>query len=50
VAEVLFGCIVGLLVSLVMSKVWLIQTPAKQAQPAGAPDSVGKGVGDKTGR
>ena len=30
VAEVLFGCIVGLLVSWLMSKVWLIQAPPKQ--------------------
>ena len=28
VAEVIFGCIVGMLVSLVMSKVWLVQKPA----------------------
>jgi uncharacterized membrane protein YccC len=29
VAEVVFGCVVGLLVSLVMSKVWLIPVPAE---------------------
>jgi uncharacterized membrane protein YccC len=28
VAEVLFGCVVGLMVSLMMSKVWLIRRPA----------------------
>jgi hypothetical protein len=32
VAEVLFGCIVGLLVSWVMSKVWLVRPPAEQAE------------------
>jgi uncharacterized membrane protein YccC len=32
VAEVVFGCIVGLLVSWLMSKVWLIQPPAKEAE------------------
>jgi hypothetical protein len=26
VAEVVFGCLVGVTVSLIMSKVWLIQT------------------------
>jgi acid phosphatase family membrane protein YuiD len=29
VAEVLFGCIVGVLVSWIMSKVWLIKIPAE---------------------
>lgn len=28
VAEVIFGCLVGLLVSLVMSKIWIIKIPA----------------------
>ena len=32
VAEVLFGCLVGLLVSWLMSKVWLIQPPAQEAE------------------
>ena len=32
VAEVLFGCIVGLVVSVGMSKVWLIRPPAGTAQ------------------
>jgi uncharacterized membrane protein YccC len=32
VAEVLFGCVVGLLVSWLMSKVWLIQRPANEAE------------------
>ena len=30
VAEVTFGCLVGLAVSLVMSKMWLIQTPVQE--------------------
>jgi hypothetical protein len=34
VAEVLFGCIVGLLVSLGMSKVWLIQPPVQESAKA----------------
>ena len=32
VAEVVFGCIVGLLVSRLMSQVWLIQPPAERAE------------------
>lgn len=32
VAEVLFGCIVGLLVSWLMSKVWLVRPPAVRAE------------------
>jgi uncharacterized membrane protein YccC len=32
VAEVLFGCLVGLLVSWSMSKVWLVQPPAERAE------------------
>ena len=31
VAEVLFGCLVGLLVSWIMSKIWLIQPPAGES-------------------
>jgi len=31
VAEVLFGCLVGLVVSWTMSKVWLIQPPARHS-------------------
>lgn len=31
VAEVIFGCLVGLVVSRLMSKVWLIQTPPAEA-------------------
>jgi len=31
VAEVLFGCLVGVLVSLLMSKVWLVQPPTERA-------------------
>jgi uncharacterized membrane protein YccC len=34
VAEVLFGCLVGLLVSWLMSKVWPLATPAAKAKPA----------------
>ena len=34
VAEVLFGCVVGLLVSWLMSKVWLIQPPAERTEQA----------------
>ena len=30
IAEVVFGCLVGVAVSLVMSKVWLIQTPVQE--------------------
>jgi uncharacterized membrane protein YccC len=37
VAEVVFGCVVGLLVSWLMSKVWLIQPPAKPQPPTSAP-------------
>ena len=33
VAEVVFGCLVGIVVSLVMSKVWLIQPPTEKACP-----------------
>ena len=32
VAEVIFGCVVGLLVSWLTSKLWLIQPPAKEAK------------------
>ena len=32
VAEVLFGCLVGLLVSWLMSKVWIIQPPTQEAE------------------
>jgi uncharacterized membrane protein YccC len=32
VAEVLFGCIVGLLVSWLMSKVWLVRPPTERAE------------------
>lgn len=32
VAEVLFGCLVGLIVSWLMSKVWLVQPPAKEVE------------------
>ena len=33
VGEVIFGCIVGLVVSWLMSKVWLVRPPAEQAEP-----------------
>lgn len=34
VAEVVFGCLVGMVVSLIMSKVWLIQPPTEEAGQA----------------
>jgi hypothetical protein len=34
-AEVIFGCVVGMLVSWAMSKVWLLQPTAKEAQRTG---------------
>ena len=34
VAEVVFGCMVGLVVSWLMSKVWLVKPPAESAEPA----------------
>ena len=34
IAEVVFGSLVGIVVSLVMSKVWLIQPPVKQSRAA----------------
>ena len=34
VAEVLFGCVVGILVSLVMSKVWLVRPPDQRGASA----------------
>jgi hypothetical protein len=34
VTEVLFGCIVGLLVSWLMSKVWLVPPPATESEQA----------------
>lgn len=36
VGEGIFGCIVGLVVSLLMSKVWLVRPPAERAEPAGS--------------
>ena len=33
VAEVVFGCLVGMVVSLAMSRVWLIRTPTEEACP-----------------
>jgi hypothetical protein len=47
VAEVLFGCIVGLLVSWLMSKVWLVQTPTEREQPAGAQVAIGQDAVDE---
>jgi uncharacterized membrane protein YccC len=32
VGEVIFGCVVGLVVSWLMSKVWLVRPPAEQAE------------------
>jgi uncharacterized membrane protein YccC len=37
VAEVVFGCVVGLVVSWLMSRVWLVRPPAKQTESAGSP-------------
>ncbi len=34
VAEVLFGCFVGLVVSLLMSKLWLVRPPAERVEAA----------------
>jgi uncharacterized membrane protein YccC len=34
IAEVVFGSLVGMVVSLIMSKVWLIQPPVKQSRAA----------------
>jgi uncharacterized membrane protein YccC len=34
VAEVMFGCVVGIVVSLAMSRVWLIQPSTQEAGPA----------------
>src|SRR5436189_148109 len=36
VAQVVFGCIVGMLVSLLMSKVWLVKPPVDRAEPTGS--------------
>jgi len=36
VAQVVFGCVVGILVSWLMSKVWLVRPPAARAEPAGS--------------
>ena len=39
VAQVVYGCLVGLLVSWLMSRVWLVQVPpGEKASPAGGPD------------
>jgi uncharacterized membrane protein YccC len=40
VAEVLFGCFVGLLVSWLMSKVWLVRPPAQRAEGTGVVSGV----------
>ena len=42
VGEVIFGCIVGLTVSWLMSKVWLVRRPAERAKSAGS-----KGAGQE---
>ena len=34
IVQVVFGCLVGVAVSLVMSKVWLIQTPVQERDRA----------------
>lgn len=33
VAEVIFGCLVGMVVSVAMSRVWLVRTPTQEACP-----------------
>jgi hypothetical protein len=35
VGEVIFGCLVGMVVSWLMSHVWLVKRPAESAEPAG---------------
>ncbi|HTL58577.1 MAG TPA: FUSC family protein [Candidatus Limnocylindrales bacterium] len=42
VAEVRFGCFVGLVVSRLMSKIWLVQPPAEKAGTAGSHGVNGK--------
>lgn len=42
VAEVVFGCMVGLVVSWLMSKVWLVKPPAETAELAEPPVTEGK--------
>jgi len=41
-AEVRFGCFVGLVVSRLMSKIWLVQPPAEKAGTAGSHGVNGK--------
>jgi hypothetical protein len=42
VAEVVFGCMVGLLVSWLMSKVWLVKPPVETAEPTEPPLMAGE--------
>jgi hypothetical protein len=42
VAEVFFGCLVGLIVSWLMSRIWLVRRPADRAKAVG--DSKGTDV------
>jgi uncharacterized membrane protein YccC len=42
VGQVIFGCVVGMLVSYLMSKVWLVQPPAGRAEPMESQVAEGK--------
>jgi hypothetical protein len=42
VGQVIFGCVVGMLVSLAMSKVWLVKPPKEETQPDEISGPVGK--------
>ena len=42
VAEVIFGCLVGMVVSLLMSKVWLVRPPEKRDEATGSEGAVGE--------
>jgi uncharacterized membrane protein YccC len=42
VAQVIFGCIVGMVVSWLMSKVWLVRPPAVRAEHAGSLEAGGE--------
>ena len=44
VGQVIFGCVVGMLVSYAMSKVWLVKPPKEEAEP----DEIGGPVGKPT--
>jgi uncharacterized membrane protein YccC len=42
VAQVIFGCIVGMVVSWLMSKVWLVRPPTERAELAGPLEAGGE--------